>query len=729
MTTSLRMAIASLDPYKLTGVLVTDHMLGMGATALVLELEYMGHKCAGKRILERFLKLGGSNYRNAMRRFSKECHFLSGIHHPNFVQFLGVYFQEPEVRLPILVMEFLPIDLTACINYHGILPEGICYSVLYDIAQGVLFLHDRTSPIIHRDLSSNNILLTPTLTAKIADLGVARIVNMSPLQVSALSRDPGTPAYMPPEVMVENPHYNTSVDEFSYGILMIQIFCGKSPNPHIGPTRIESSGLVAVSEAKRRQKYLEVVGQNHPLMSLILKCIDNNPKSRPSAKEIVEQIKEKAETVTASFKDRVERMKFVAEREAEKRQKEELERNLKLKEEQDEILKLQKLLERRKTTSHVPVILALLVTGMCVSIFIAYYTSTYELHHHEQRGLGEQANNFINSTFSECTIKETIKCDKLVPTMIHDLLGNISWKSGESLKTTLFQGQSVVVGDKMYYGGGVADDEVHKYIVYCYHPKLDIWTKVSGLPVKSFGLGVFKGELVVVGGITMGGEKSKKVYTYDERANSWISVIPDMPTSRVYPAVLSLPSALVIAGGENSIGIYTEEAGWYWSNQPLTSSCTDVTLAVAGSNCYVLAGNHTKELLQSDWFPLSQYVSTDHLLYDRNKVLIGTAYENRNLLLYPNISWKQLEGGFSAQANTLIGTAFVSNLVTVGRRSQSWNSTVRMYSLTQKTWVQIGELPSDLLVGSATLTSLSSTHLLVTGRKQDGVLSIYIGSL
>ena len=711
------MAIASLDSYRLTGVHVTDRQLGVGATSVVLELEYMGHKCAGKKIL---LRSGDSDYHNAAGRFSKECHFLSRISHGNIVQFLGVYFQESDLTLPILVMEFLPINLTTCIKHHGILPEGICYSVLYDIARGLFFLHDRPSPIIHRDLSSHNILLTPILTAKIADLGVARIVNMSPLQVSALTQNPGTPAYMPPEVMVENPHYNTSVDAFSYGVLMVQIYCGSLPNPHIAPTRMESGGLVAVSEAGRRQKYLEIVGQDHPLMSLILKCIDNDPKSRPSVKKIVQQIKDKTEAATDSFTDRVEIMKFVAEREARKRQEEER----KLEEKEKEILKLQK---KRKTTSYVPMLMAFL--SVFAAIFISYRTQMYKICHHEQEGLRGQARNFMNLTLKECTSKEMLNCDELVPTMIRDLIGNISWRSGENLNTTLYQGQSVVIGDKMYYGGGFADREEHKYMVYCYHLNFHKWTRLSGLTVKSFGLGAFNGKLLAVGGITMGGEDSKKVYTYDETTESWMSVIPDMLTSRAFPAVLSLSKTLVIAGGENSIAIFTEETGWYWSNQPLPVPCTDVTLAVAGNICYLLAGNYSKETRQSDWFPLSQYISTVDLLFDRNAVTKGTAYENRNLLIYPSYRWRNLEGGFSAQANSLVGTAISSNLVTLGKRGQSWNSAVGMYSLTQKTWVEIGHLPSDIRVGSATLTSLSATNLLVTGRKQDGVLSIYIGSL
>ena len=208
-------AVVSLEPYKLTGVHVTNRKLGTGSSATVIELEYMGLKCAGKKIHEVLLKCGGSEYVEVTRRFSRECHFLSRINHPNIVQFYGVYFQQG-VSIPILVMEFLPTDLQSCIKKHGILPKEICYSIICDIAQGLLYLHSQTPPIIHRDLSSNNILLTPILTAKIADLGVARIVNMSPLQVSRMTQTPGTLTYMPPEVMVAHPHYDTSIDEFSY---------------------------------------------------------------------------------------------------------------------------------------------------------------------------------------------------------------------------------------------------------------------------------------------------------------------------------------------------------------------------------------------------------------------------------------------------------------------------------------------------------------------------------
>ena len=222
------------DPYRLKerDIEVTDRELGHGSYATVLELKYHGLKCAGKKIHEVLLRQGESSY--TVRRFEEECRLISQVRHPNIVQFLGVYFHQGE-QAPILVMEFLPTNLTSCIEQYGILPKEISFSILRDVAQGMCYLHSQSPPIIHRDLSSNNVLLNPNMTAKISDLGVARILNLSPPQVSRMTQTPGTPAYMPPEVMVASPKYDTGVDKFSYGILMIHMFSGQWPEPQVGP--------------------------------------------------------------------------------------------------------------------------------------------------------------------------------------------------------------------------------------------------------------------------------------------------------------------------------------------------------------------------------------------------------------------------------------------------------------------------------------------------------------
>ena len=217
-------------------------------------------------------------------------------------------------------MEFLPTNLTSCIEQYGILPKEISYSILHDVALGLCYLHSQTPAIIHRDLSSNNVLLTPNMTAKISDLGVARILNLTPLQVSHMTGTPGTPAYMPPEVMIANPKYDTSVDEFSYGIMIIHMFSGQWPEPQVGQVHAEPGGrMIPVSEAERREEFLRAIGNDHPLMDLILKCIHNHPKSRAHTSEIVEQLAEMVLQFPASFANQLEILKRIEAVEEEKR--------------------------------------------------------------------------------------------------------------------------------------------------------------------------------------------------------------------------------------------------------------------------------------------------------------------------------------------------------------------------------------------------------------------------
>lgn len=732
-----RATFVSLESYKLTGVHVTNHELGVGSSATVVELEYLGLKCAGKKIHEFLLKCGDNNNDEA-HRFSEECHLLSRVSHPNIVQFLGVHFQS-EIQHPILVMEFLPTDLSSCITEHGVLPNEISYSILRDIAQGLAYLHGQKPRIIHRDLSSNNILLTPILGAKIADLGVARILNMSPLQASTMTKNPGTPIYMPPEAMVESPHYDTSIDSFSYGILMILILCGQRPKPHIGPNRHESGRLIAVSEAQRRENFLQMIGRDHPLMNLILKCIDNNPKERPSADTIIDQLNEKVQVVPPSFKQQMETLKYVAEREVEKSKEKE----------QHEVREKEGRKIKRSIWS-LPRSYVIFGFLLVISVILAYNaglnvhsgletrilnSSKEYINHSAIREQGqkflsaikERGQKFLNTTFNECILKETMACDYFVPTVIQNL-GHISWRSGKDLESSMYKGQYVVIGEKVCFGGGFADKEVHKYNVHCYHLKSDEWTTLNYLPVKSFGLGKFNGKLVAVGGITIVGEPSHNVYTYDETLRSWDNTsIPNMQESRSFPAVLSLPSTLVVAGGGASIEIYTEDTGWYWSDHPLPNSCTDVTLNVAGNTCFALGGNYSREMLSSDWYPLALYGPLENLLWDRNKTAPGMAYKYRNTIIYPSYRWRNLPGG--PQAYSLVATVLARNLLTLGKRGNPFDKQLRMLSLTNESWSEIGQLPDGLQVDSATMTALSSTELFVTGKKLNGFLSVYIGTI
>ena len=297
-------------PYSLTGIEVTDHELGHGSYATVLMLEYMGLKCAGKKIHETLLRQGSTSY--TIRRFEEECHLLSRVRHPNIVQFLGVHFQQG-LQAPILVMESLPMNLTMCIEEHGILAQDISYSILHDVALGLHYLHNHSPSIIHRDLSSNNVLLTSNMKAKISDLGVARILNLTPMQVSRLTQTPGTPTYMPPEVMVANPKYDKSIDTFSYGVLMIHTFSGRWPEPQVGPTQVVAGRLIPISEAERRKVFLQAIGSDHQAMNLILRCVNNDPALRPDISDVAQELADMQLQFPVSFSTKLDLLKCIEE--------------------------------------------------------------------------------------------------------------------------------------------------------------------------------------------------------------------------------------------------------------------------------------------------------------------------------------------------------------------------------------------------------------------------------
>lgn len=281
-------SFSELDSYILTEVEVTGEKIGRGSYADVYQLKYMGLKCAGKKVHQFFQQEEqAENY--VIRSFEKECRLLSQTQHPNIVQFLGIHFEE-NAKIPLLVMEYLPTNLTTCIETYDFVPKEICYSILYDIALGLNYLHVQDPQIIHRDLSSNNILLTPNMNAKISDLGVAKMLNLN--QQVVMTRNPGTLVFMPPEVNTDNPEYGTSVDEFAFGVIMIHVLSRKLPQPQLGEKYFDpdSNRMIAVSELDRRKKYIDKIGADHPLMKLIIKCLCDDPHQRAHANEMVEYL-------------------------------------------------------------------------------------------------------------------------------------------------------------------------------------------------------------------------------------------------------------------------------------------------------------------------------------------------------------------------------------------------------------------------------------------------------
>jgi serine/threonine protein kinase len=278
-------------------------------------------RCAGKLIALKSKHEQNFETTNSgiITRCKEQCDVMNKVSHINIAKFLGVYYQTEKVPIPILrvLTEYLPTNLTNCIDQyrqqrHDVLPNETSYSILYDVAKGLSYLHSQGPPIIHRNLHSSNVLLNENMTAKITDLGVAKILT----HLKYPTRKPGREDCMPPEAMVKDPTYNASIDEFAYGIVVIHVLCGNWPTPKHPPVTPDyqqgNTQLKVINEVERRQDYLDDISDdNIPLKQLAIECLDNNPKQRPDAGVIVRRLSEMVDKSPDSADQRGEVYKVV----------------------------------------------------------------------------------------------------------------------------------------------------------------------------------------------------------------------------------------------------------------------------------------------------------------------------------------------------------------------------------------------------------------------------------
>ena len=250
-----------------------EDSIGVGSYASVYEVMVHGTLCAAK-VMHPIL-LNETN----KRAFLSECLRSSRILHPNVVQFLGIYYPSPKDRLPWLVMELMYISLRGLIEKYEKedFPFHFKLSILQDTCNGLEFLHSQN--IIHRDLSSNNILLTKHLVAKISDLGMAKVI---PLGLQKHTQAPGTVVFMPPEALSVISKYGKPIDVFSVGCVSVHMISMKWPLPL---DKISANNVV-LSEVQRRQQYFTKMVKYPSLEQLVKQCLQDKPEQRPVIEEV-----------------------------------------------------------------------------------------------------------------------------------------------------------------------------------------------------------------------------------------------------------------------------------------------------------------------------------------------------------------------------------------------------------------------------------------------------------
>ena len=276
----------------LTGVRPNGKDIGVGAYGRVFEVEFCGTVCAAKEVHPILVQgVRREDFEATKKAFLTECIRSGSLAHPNVVLFLGVYNPGGLSLLPVLVMERMQESLTSVVEKYPNIPMYVKLSMLLDVSRGLWYLHAHHPPIVHRDLSPNNVLLTSQFVAKISDLGVAKVIQADSKKTK--TRAPGTVDFMPPEALQKTPEYGPPLDVFSYGGVILHVVNQEWPEPlHYVMTDPKTGKILGLSEVERRQQHMKKMrGTPADLRPLVERCLDNQPSRRPPISDVSERMK------------------------------------------------------------------------------------------------------------------------------------------------------------------------------------------------------------------------------------------------------------------------------------------------------------------------------------------------------------------------------------------------------------------------------------------------------
>ena len=240
---------------------LTNEIIGGGAYGEVRIAIFRGIRVAAKRLHQ----LIASDYNRGV--FTREMEISSRIHHPNIVQFVGA----TRVNNPILLYELMATSLHSKLQGQPLTHPQII-DVCLDIASALCYLHMwKPDPIIHRDVSSPNVLMEPLSNgrwrSKLSDFGSAN------LQLQVKTVIPGNPAYASPEALIPQNH-SPAMDVYSLGILTLEMVLHCPPEMEV---------------TKREQQAHRIDWRT--MRTMVLNCINSDPTHRPTSSQVLQQLK------------------------------------------------------------------------------------------------------------------------------------------------------------------------------------------------------------------------------------------------------------------------------------------------------------------------------------------------------------------------------------------------------------------------------------------------------
>ncbi|XP_057773209.1 receptor protein-tyrosine kinase CEPR1-like [Salvia miltiorrhiza] len=278
----------SFDQREITDAMVEKNIVGYGSSGTVYKIELSsGEVVAAKKLWSR----KASEEQVVMEKeLVTEVETLGSIRHKNIMK---LYSYLSSLDCSLLVYEYMPNGNLWDAIHRGkvVLDWPIRHQIAVGVAQGLAYLHHHLMPpIIHRDIKSTNILLDVNYEAKLADFGIAKILQARGSKDSTTTVIAGTYGYLAPEYAYSS-RATTKCDVYSFGVVLLELVTGKKP---VEAVFGEGKNIVSWASGKADVVDKRVSGLYEDdmlkVLTIALRCTCGAPALRPTMNEVAQHL-------------------------------------------------------------------------------------------------------------------------------------------------------------------------------------------------------------------------------------------------------------------------------------------------------------------------------------------------------------------------------------------------------------------------------------------------------